>query len=152
MLPTRASTFTASVLFAAGVSVCAAGLLLATSLRTPALALKPILPQPPASQQMPPDEEPAAALPMPPPRPKCIADTSGFRNDNSYTIEIANACEMAFRCTVHAYIVNSRGPVKAAVSFKLAPQSQGTSAKRTHVIKLKEFGGSADTSRRCVPV
>jgi hypothetical protein len=34
-------------------------------------------------------------------------------------------------------------------TFTLLPQSKGGAARKIHMIRLKEFGGSADTSRQC---
>ena len=157
MLPSRLATLIGGFLCATALSVLTSGMLLAAGLRTPSLAVRaamPVLPissehqidpgqRPPAEAQQ--AQPPQADMtPLPPEKPKCVTDTSEFR-DGGYTIELVNACELTIRCTVQAYLVTSRGPTKAAATLTLAPQSQGPAAKKTHAVKLSSSGGMART-------
>jgi hypothetical protein len=114
---------------------------------TPALAVKPVLPPPPEQQQETQQQEPA--VPVPTGKPKCIQQKDTFTEAKTFVIELSNACEQRMRCTVHAYVVNSRGPTKGFATLTLAPASKGAAAHRSYVMKLKESYGSAEVSRSC---
>jgi hypothetical protein len=128
-----AITFAAAFLLAAGIGASASA-----AKRSP---------DGPRGQQ-PPQQEQAPA-PTPPEQPKCIAQKDDFRPDKTFVVELTNSCERRVRCTIHAYVVNSRGPTKGQATLMLSPAAKGAAARKEFVMKLKEAYGSADVSRRC---
>ena len=127
-----------------------------------AWALKPVLPPgvpqgspPPQMQgttpQFMPDGQTQAAqpAPLPPEKPVCIAETTTFTAKKTFVVALTNSCEQRMRCTVNAYVVNSRGPASGRATLTLAPGSKGAASRKAYVMKLKENYGSANVSRSC---
>jgi hypothetical protein len=51
-----------------------------------------------------------AARDQTPKPPECISQNDDFTNHQTFEVTLTNGCEQRFRCTVRAYVVNSRGP------------------------------------------
>ena len=110
-----------SVLAAAG------GLLiLAGGLCSPALAVKPQIPdgqRPPAEQAEPkPAEQPEK-------KPDCVTNQTGFKQDGDqpvYEVALENSCDMRLRCTIDLYVLGARGPAQGRRTLVLGPAAKGT--------------------------
>lgn len=100
--------------------------------------------------QIPPKDEQAA----PAEPPKCIEENAGFWQGKPPTFKysLRNNCETRVRCTVSAYIVNSHGPTKGQSTLILEPKSKGAGSYKEWSLKLKEPGGMANASRKCVDI
>jgi hypothetical protein len=110
---------------------------------------------PPDGQRPSTEEHPPAAAGQPPPPPsddKCITDDSGFKQNGksaTFVIALKNSCEKRVRCTVSAYIVTAGGPSSGRSVLTLGPKSDGPTAEKSYVMKVKSAGGMANISREC---
>jgi hypothetical protein len=118
-----------------------AALLVATSLCghicDPALAGPDDSGQQPQQEQTPPEQR------------KCVVNNSDFTPNNTYVMELTNTCEQRIRCTVKAYITNAGGATRDEAVLTLEPASNGTGARKVHIVKLKDSYGMAQSSQSC---
>jgi len=98
-----------------------------------------------ATGQEPPKAEPTAPN-------DCVAEQADFKlrgKQPIFEIALANKCERRLKCKVSVYITGSKGPTQGQGSIVLAPKSKGAAAKGSYIVKTKENGGSAQSSREC---
>ena len=98
---------------------------------------------------------PAAAAPSPPATgdlQACLAETGDYQTHGSavtYLIGLTNSCDKRIRCVIDAYVVGAKGPSSGHTVMTLGAKSSGAAAKKTYVMKVKAFGGTAQVSRDC---
>ena len=98
-----------------------------------------------ATGQEPPKAEPTAPN-------DCVAEQADFKlrgKQPIFEIALANKCERRLKCKVSVYITGSKGPTQGQGSIVLAPKSKGAAAQGYYIVKTKENGGSAQSSRSC---
>jgi hypothetical protein len=137
-----------SVLAAAG-----GALILAEGLCSPALAVKPQIPdgqQPPAEQQA----EPKPAE-QPEKKPDCVTNQTGFKQNGEqpvYEVALENSCDMRLKCTIDLYVLGARGPTQGRGTLVLGPAAKGQTTRKVYVLKVKSAGGMASMSQKCTKI
>ena len=82
----------------------------------------------------------------------CLAETGDYQTHGSavtYLIGLTNSCDKRIRCVIDAYVVGAKGPSSGHTVMLLGAKSSGAAAKKTYVMKVKAFGGTAQVSRDC---
>ena len=82
----------------------------------------------------------------------CLAETGDYQTHGSavtYLIGLTNSCDKRIRCVIDAYVVGAKGPSSGHTVMTLGAKSSGAAAKKTYVMKVKAFGGTAQVSRDC---
>jgi hypothetical protein len=98
-------------------------------------------------QQPPQSQAPTKEQPQQP--PNCVASKEQFKPNKTFVIDFVNSCERRVRCTIHAYVVTSRGPKRGHKTLTLGPKSKGKAAHKSYVMRIGEAGGEANTSHKC---
>lgn len=134
-----------SVLAAAG-----GALMLAGGFCSPALAVKPVVPdgrQAPVEQQA----EPKPAE-QPEKKPDCVTNQSGFKQNGDqpvYEVALENSCDMRLKCTIDLTVLGARGPAQGRGTLVLGPAANGQTTRKVYVLNVKSAGGMASLSQKC---
>jgi hypothetical protein len=134
------------------LAVAGGALILAGGLCSPALAVKPQIPngqQPPAERQA----EPKPADPEK--KPDCVTDQTGFKQDGNqpvYEVALENSCDMRLKCTVDLTVMGARGVVQGRRTLVLGPAAKGQTTRKVFVLKVRSMGGMASMSNKCTKI
>lgn len=137
-----------SVLAAAG-----GALMLAGGFCSPALAIKPVVPD----SQRPPEEQQAEPKSAEQPEKKsdCVTNQSGFKQNGDqpvYEVALENSCDMRLKCTIDLYVLGARGPTQGRGTLVLGPAANGHTTRKVYVLKVKSAGGMASMSQKCTKI
>jgi hypothetical protein len=128
-------------------------LILSGGLFSPALAVKPQIPdgqQAPTEQQA----EPKPAE-QPEKKPDCVTNQTGFRQNGDqpvYEVALENSCDMRLKCTIDLYVLGARGPAQGRGTLILGPAAKGQTTRKVYVLKVKSAAGMASMSHKCIKI
>lgn len=135
------------------LSAAGLGLILAGSLCSQALAIKPQIPdgqRPPAEQQN--EQKPAEQKADKTEGPKCVTNQTAFKQAGEqpvFEIVLENSCDARVKCTVDVYVLGAKGPTQGHTTLVLGAAAKGQTTRKVYTLKVKSSGGMANMSQAC---